>query len=229
MSCGEVEVQLRSDRTVFIPSSGTLLLADVHLGKAQSLRSFGAPISAEVQTSLLQEPLERLARAVAQTGATSVIVLGDLLHAPVGLTPSLIEFVAAWFLQLGAPLLLVPGNHDRRLDLVAQRWGIAILEETHRVNGLLLVHDHAVVSTDVSDFVVAGHVHPAINLPPGYGPRRAPVFALTDSLLVLPAFTTFAAGASVRAADFVRLIAIAEDELVPLTAPARRPPRDAVD
>ena len=112
------------------------------------------------------------------------------------------------------------------LDLVARQWGITILEDTHRLNGLLLVHDPAAVSTDASDFVVAGHVHPAINLPAGCGPRRAPVFALAESMLLLPAFTTFAAGAPIRASDFVRLVAIADNELVPMTGPARRPPRD---
>jgi DNA ligase-associated metallophosphoesterase len=224
--CGDVKVQLRADRTIFIPSSCTLLLADVHLGKAQSLRSLGAPLSGDVQTSLLKEPLDRLARAVEETGATSVIVLGDLLHAPVGLTPTLIDFVTSWRPRLAVPLMLVPGNHDRRLDLVASQWGITILEDTHRLSGLLLVHDPAAVSTDASDFVVAGHVHPAINLPAGCGPRRAPVFAIAESMLLLPAFTTFAAGAPIRPADFVRLIAIADDELVPMTGPSRRPPRD---
>jgi len=224
--CADVEVRLRADRTAFVPARRELLVADIHLGKAQSLRSLGAPLSGDLQSTLLKEPLDRLTAAVTETSAESVIVLGDLLHAPVGLTPALIEFVADWRGGCGVAMHLVPGNHDRRVETIAAHWKITVLDQTHRAGGLLLVHDPAAVSSDASDFVVAGHIHPAINLPASCGPRRAPVFALAESLLLLPAFTTFAAGAPVRASDFARLIAIAGDELVPLSAPGRRSARD---
>jgi len=224
---GDAEVVLRADRTALIATTRTLLLADVHLGKAQTIRALGAPLSADVQRALLDEPLSRWARAVDDTRAERVIVLGDLLHAPAGVTPSLVEHLSRWRETIAVPLAVVPGNHDRGLDQLAPACRFEVLAEVVLHAGISLTHDHAtaLASGLVASHTptIAGHVHPAINIPAGCGPARAPVFAIADHVLTLPAFTTFAAGAPVDPLAFTRLIAIAGDELVPLVAPARRP------
>ena len=37
-------LQLRSERAVHLPAHGALLVADVHVGKAQSFRRLGVPV-----------------------------------------------------------------------------------------------------------------------------------------------------------------------------------------
>lgn len=228
-SLADTRLILRADRTAFLPDTATLLLADIHLGKAQSLRSLGAPLSAGLQTALLDEPLARWAEAIRDTCAARVIVLGDLLHAPVGLTAALIDHVAAWRRAITCPISVVPGNHDRRLEHVAGAWEMAITDACIEYAGLLLTHDpadaDALQRAHAAHLpLVGGHVHPALNLPAACGPSRAPVFAFGAASLTLPAFTTFAAGAPVNPASYERLVAIAGDELVPLAAPPRRTP-----
>jgi metallophosphoesterase superfamily enzyme len=57
-----------------------------------------------------------------------LLILGDLLHAPIGLTPPLIDDVAGRFdalrhsRQLGT--LLIRGNHDSKVDRVIAPWGL---------------------------------------------------------------------------------------------------------
>ncbi|MEN0020954.1 MAG: hypothetical protein AAF747_08745, partial [Planctomycetota bacterium] len=93
----------------------TLLVADTHFGKAEAYRKHGVALP----VSLLDDSLDRLSRAVRATAAERVIVLGDLLHAPVGTTSSLLEAVAEWRAGFPAQIDVVPGNHDRGLHRAA--------------------------------------------------------------------------------------------------------------
>jgi metallophosphoesterase superfamily enzyme len=85
-------VVLRSDRALFLPAERALFVADLHVGKSESLRAAGAPIPVGV----LDETLARLARAAMETASRQIVVLGDLIHAPSGLTDTVRARVAAW-------------------------------------------------------------------------------------------------------------------------------------
>ena len=72
------DVVLLPGRAAFLPSSATLLVADLHLGKAATFRKAGIP----VPEGSAQADLARLARLVRETSARRLVIVGDLLIAP---------------------------------------------------------------------------------------------------------------------------------------------------
>jgi metallophosphoesterase superfamily enzyme len=80
---GGARLWLLAQRAAYLPEHQTLLVADAHVGKAQSFRRLGVPVPGGTTA----ETLDRLSAAVAATGARRVVFLGDLLHSAVDGTP----------------------------------------------------------------------------------------------------------------------------------------------
>lgn len=122
-------MSLFPQRAAFWHASSTLLVADLHLGRQQAWRAGGVPISDRAQLASLDEPLQRLSTVLHATAAARVLVLGDLLHAPAGLTDAMVDHVAAWRAgHRGVRFDVVPGNHDRHLDRVIDAWRLVVAE-----------------------------------------------------------------------------------------------------
>lgn len=189
---GGIEIELLGARAA--RRGSTLLVADLHLGKSETLRRAGAPMCGGDTA----EQLERLDQLVAITGAERVVVLGDLLHAAGGVTPGLVESVAEWRRRRTWEMSVVRGNHDRVLDDVAGAWRLTVLEPGTVEDDLELVHDPCEASR--ARAWVAGHVHPAVRIGGAANAIKLPCFHLVGGLgLILPAFSLFTGGMCVRA------------------------------
>ncbi|MEM9560817.1 MAG: ligase-associated DNA damage response endonuclease PdeM [Planctomycetota bacterium] len=212
LQLGETVVELLAQRAVWVAHERTLLVADLHWGKSETLRRAGAPIPSGV----LAAQFDALDTLVHTHDADRLIVLGDLLHAPVGITDELVERAAAWRRSWGGSFELVEGNHDRRVERVADAMGVTLLGAAAALGegpaGLDLVHDPAHASPGRP--TLAGHIHPAVTLRGGGDRVKLPCFWLSTQTLVLPAFTPFAAGAPIRPAPGDRVVACAQDRLV---------------
>lgn len=195
---GGIEFELLGARAA--RRAGTLFVADLHLGKSEWLRAAGAPMCGGDAA----EQLDRLDRLVAIAGVERVVVLGDLLHAPSGVTEALIESVARWRRAHDWSMSVVRGNHDRVLDDVAEAWALRVLQPGTVEDGLELVHDPADASRTRP--WVAGHVHPAVRIGGAANSIKLPCFHLVGGLgLILPAFSLFTGGSCVRACAGDRL------------------------
>lgn len=220
MTLGEAGVVLLGDRGLWWPIAGTLVLADLHLGKTDAMRASGAPMP----SGITRDTLQRVDQLLERTAARRLLVVGDLLHAPAGLTDNLIDRVAAW--RAGHPSLgvaLVPGNHDRALKRVVDRWAIDVLPEHHteRFGEESLAFCHEPCHTP-GTHTIAGHLHPAVSLRGGGDQIKLPCFVVGERCTVLPAFSRFTAGAVVRPAGDERLFGVAEGMLIPCDrVPAR--------
>ncbi|MEZ6232769.1 MAG: ligase-associated DNA damage response endonuclease PdeM [Phycisphaerales bacterium] len=219
VGCFEIEavgerLWLMPERAVWWPRRETLIVADLHLGKSQALRAGGAAVPAGV----LDESLARLTSAIERAGATRLLVVGDLLHAGIGLTPDLIDRVAAWRREFPGVVAVVPGNHDRSLARVRDAWGLEITDGIHVDAPLAFVHDPATCENADAlpgvGFTWCGHVHPAVRIRGGGDAVKLPCFAIGPRLGLLPAFTRFAAGGGWSRASGWRTIAIAEERLI---------------
>jgi len=181
------------DRAVFVPAAETLVIADIHLGKAAA-SSVDAPIDdgADIR--------ERLESVLAATEPSTVVVAGDLLHSFSRLPHSverdldrLLETVDA----VGAKLVVTPGNHDTLLETVFD--GETTLEYELADGETVVCHGHDRPETTADRYIV-GHDHPALSIEGRkrpcvlYGPN---VYDGAD-VLVLPAFTRLAAGATIN-------------------------------
>lgn len=217
-------ISLFPARGVLWHERSTLLVADLHLGRQQAWRAGGVPISGEAQIASLDEPLERLSMLLRATGARRLLILGDLLHAPAGLTEAMIERVAEWRREHGACRVeVVPGNHDRGLDRVRDAWSLGVLEAIVREPPFVFVHDPADVPTGEPEPLVAccGHVHPMVRLSSRGDAVRAPAFFLSPRRLLLPAFSGMNSGATVSPLPSDRVFAIAGSRMIDLGVRAK--------
>lgn len=205
------DFELLPTRAAYWHAKRTLLVADLHLGKSETFQRAGVPMP----SGAMHEALDRLGRVIAETNAQRVLVLGDLLHAPAGITPSMIDAVSAWRSRLDVLIQVVCGNHDREIERVASAWNVQLLGDSHSEDGVGFVHDPdspAVAGMD--GFVWAGHVHPAISMGRGKTSIKLASFVIGDRVGVLPAFSLFTAGATVGSRRGGRVFACAGDEVL---------------
>jgi DNA ligase-associated metallophosphoesterase len=192
---------------------GTVLVADVHLGKSEVFQRHGIPVPAAATTTTL----ERLGALVSGTRAAQLVVLGDLVHG--ALDAALVEAVAAWRSTLTCAVALVRGNHDRHAPSLPPRWRIDELSTGHRLGEIALHHDPA--DADPSGFSLAGHAHPGALLRSRRDAIRAPAFHLFPHVCILPAFGEFTGSVLLRRQAGDRLVAVVAGELIELPVPPR--------
>jgi putative SbcD/Mre11-related phosphoesterase len=132
--------------------------------------------------------------------------LGDIVHQAVPVTEVVGEFralVAALNEQCGTELIL--GNHDKDLRRLAG--GEFRFSTELRVGGFLLLHGNASAELGETSFAIIGHEHPAISIGDGIMGRKFPCFLASESLLILPAFSLWAAGSDIRTHSFMSPLA----------------------
>ena len=211
------DILLLAGRAAFLPSTATLLVADLHLGKAATFRNAGIP----VPEGSAQADLARLERLVRDTAARRLIVLGDLFHARSGCTQAVFdEFAASRARMPGTEVLLIPGNHDRAIGKIPASLGIDSCLRTHDEPPFHFVHEPA---TDLPEpgrtcFTIAGHLHPTVVLRSPSGDRITErCFVAEEATLVLPAFGSFTGGHRMRHADGLRLWIARDDGVADVT------------
>lgn len=190
---------LDARRALFLAETQTLVAADLHLGYAWAHRHGGQllPVSAP------EDAPQRLLALIESYAPREVVLLGDIVHRAVAveaLQAELCELINTLHARLR--LILVAGNHDRHLRRLLDECGLDLpLQTEHRCGKYLLVHgDARRVENAAPGCVIMGHEHPAITISDGVATRaKCPCFLLSEEVLVLPAFSSWAAGTSVRA------------------------------
>jgi len=200
------ELLMLPERAVFHPASGSLLLADVHLGKAATFRALGVPVPG----GTTGRTLARLDDLLTRSGARALYLLGDLLHGPHARRSGMFDELSRWRMRHRAvEVVLVRGNHDDRAGDPPARCGIEAVDPGHKLEGISLLHEPrasasngrgsspgASPSTLSSGraFSLAGHLHPVWHLGGRTDRLRLPCFWVREGGAVLPAFGEFTGG-----------------------------------
>jgi DNA ligase-associated metallophosphoesterase len=216
VSAAGERILLMPQRTAFWASRSTLLLADLHLGKGETLAAAGVPMPPGVTG----HDLARLGDALRLTGARRVLILGDLLHAGIGIVPALVEQFGQWRAGFDAEFTLVPGNHDRHVQRVAAQWTIDVAPPVVHEGPFTFVHD-AAHSHGGASYVWSGHVHPLCRLAAGGDSLTFPCFLVDEQETILPAFSRFTAGVCVGVPATARAFGVADGRVMDLTPPPR--------
>ena len=200
------ELELLPQRALWQADTGLLLVADLHLGKAESFQASGIPLPSDGDLSNLNALLE----LATQLRPQRVVVLGDLIHSRFGLTAELREKIRALPELLGCPLELIGGNHDQG------SWFEGLQAKPACRYGPLWLSHEPCTPADPALLNVAGHVHPVAVLGHGSDRLRLPCFALhkPQQQLLLPAFGSLTGGYAVSA-DHQRWV-IAEQSVLAL-------------
>lgn len=200
---------LLAERAVWWETKRTLIVADVHLGKAASFRRGGIPIP----RGTTDTDLSRLTRLVDALEAESLVVVGDLVHDRRGLTPELRKSVAQWRRRhKSLRWSVVVGNHDRRAGELPPEWNVENAGDELIVDPFVLRHDPEPSS---AGYVLAGHIHPSVALcdVAARSRLRIPCFWFGPKVGVLPAFGRFTGTHTVRPRAGDGVYAVADGEI----------------
>lgn len=211
------DIVLLPGRAAWLPASGTLLVADLHLGKAAAFRQAGIPVP---EGSALAD-LARLERLVAERQPRRLLILGDLFHARSGCTERVFAEFAAMRARITATeVLLIVGNHDRSVGRLPAALGIDSCFRTLDEPPFHFVHEPAtdLPEPDRTGFTIAGHLHPTLSIRAPGGDRIAErCFVAQEDVLVLPAFGSFTGGHRIEAEPGMRLWVARDDGVVEVT------------
>ncbi|MFM7676440.1 MAG: ligase-associated DNA damage response endonuclease PdeM [Synechococcus sp.] len=200
------------EKAVWDPQQELLLLADLHLGKAETFQAHGIPLPSDGDAGTLNA----LLALAHHWRPRRVVVLGDLIHARVGITAELRQKLRALPELLGCPLQLIGGNHERGswLEGLPQ-------EPSQAAGGLWLSHEPEPCEGRLN---LCGHLHP-VALLGGAGDRlRLPCFAYDGwaERLALPSFGQLTGGHPCPPGE--QLWLVAEGSVVPCGAGITPPP-----
>lgn len=205
IECAAAELILLPQRAAYVPADRSLLVADLHIGKAVSFRRLGVPVPGGTTA----ESLAMLSAALTASGAQRIVFLGDFLHSARARAPGTLQALHQWRQRHPAiTLTLVRGNHDRHAGDPPAALGIEVVEEPFALGALRLVHDPLAPAS--SGYALAGHLHPCVHLAGRAHDRlRLPCFHFGKRVGVLPAFGAFTGMHPIRREDGDRVYAIA--------------------
>lgn len=190
---------LHGDGSLYLPDFESLLLADLHWGKATHFRRAGIPAPGGIAHSNSQ----RLRAALTRYPKCRVFFLGDLFHSAQNSESESLRHLLESHPEHQYHLVL--GNHDRDVP----NWNCLKVAARMELGGQFeLVHEPPGCDFDAQRPFVkpeggnetqgtgkrtfAGHLHPAVLLRGGgKGRARIPVFYFNEWLTVLPPFGTF--------------------------------------
>ncbi len=229
-------ITLDVSRAVWLERERILAVSDLHLGYAWAQRHDGQlmPISGP------DDAVSRLEALCREYRPEQLIVLGDIVHRalPVqGIEHDLKQLIAT-VEGLGIRAEFILGNHDRHLQKLFAKNGFQ-----HQIQRELTLgrfefrhgDDPAIYSKDALEqlrarngCILMGHEHPAISLGDGVASHiKCPCFLVSPEIIILPAFSRWAAGTSINSphwnsriterVSFSKAVAICNDKLLPIS------------
>jgi DNA ligase-associated metallophosphoesterase len=205
-----VTLQLYAQGAAFWPARSTLLVADLHLGKASTFRRHGIP----VPTGSSAATLAKVSQLLTTTGASRLTILGDMFHAASSLTDEVRRQLRRLFGEhCNVHVTLIRGNHDARIHFW-DGWPVEVIDDIQIIDRVAFTH-HPDQNPDGADLVVCGHIHPAVRL----GGRedqlgKLPCFYFSDDQLVLPALGEFTGTHEIKRKSGDRIWVVAEESLI---------------
>lgn len=208
-----MELTLLPEKAVWIDSMRTLLLADIHLGKASHFRKSGIPIPEQVHDL----DYKRLKELIQRYSPKDVYFLGDLFHSSWNeqwedLSSFLPQFPESTF-------HLVLGNHDILPTEKYQDTNLQVYRNAVVLESFLLSHEPTIPPPGLLN--ICGHIHPGILLK-GKAKQtvRIPCFYYSEEILVLPSFGNFTGLFLINGKKSDYVWGIAEERVIPILSPA---------
>lgn len=206
------KLELLPERAIWWGACQTLLIADLHLGKAATFRARGLPVPA----GNTARDLQRLSKLIQDHHPRRLLILGDLIHAPES-EPTLQTFLN-WRQQYPhLTISVVLGNHDRHLPREILPHAVEVYDSSFQEAGFEFTHQTVDCPTVPT---LAGHLHPMVRLTDFDGSGiHVPCFVIGDRLIILPAFSQFTGGCRVPHRPGTTCYAVGAGKVVPVSRP----------
>lgn len=200
-------MQLLPQRAVYWPAHATLIVADIHFGKAAAFRAQGVPVPRGTTT----QNLAALDVLIAAYDVQRIIFLGDFLHARASHASATLNALRRWRARNTAmQLTLVRGNHDAHAGDPPSDLDITVVDEPYELDSFSFCHHpHA----HARGYVVAGHLHPVYRLTTAGDSVRLPCFVFGAASSVLPSFGAFTGGFAITPQQGERVFVATDDSV----------------
>lgn len=191
ITCSGETLILSTEKAIYWAERKTLIISDLHLGKAAHFRKHGIPVPATVGRS----DLERLSALIQQYEPENLLITGDMFHHK--LNSDIADF-AAWREHFSSlRILLIKGNHDRLKRHQYAALNIEVFDMEWIEGPFRFIHEPPDQQDDY--YTISGHIHPGVTV---YGKARQrlslPCFYFGKNHAVLPAFSAFTGLSSIK-------------------------------
>ncbi|MEL6252803.1 MAG: ligase-associated DNA damage response endonuclease PdeM [Bacteroidota bacterium] len=199
---------LHPHRAIYWEEKKTLLVADLHLGKARHFRRAGLAVPIAVS----EKNIEILQSLISEFQTERLLILGDLFHSSRNHAWDQFKDWLAGHPKMKA--VLIPGNHDFHQKEAYETMGLIVEEEPY-VEGEF-VFSHIPIKEPMEEkYNLAGHIHPAVRLSgDGRQSMSLPCFYFGEWQGLLPAFGKFTGNGYIEVCQGDRVFVIAEDEVL---------------
>ncbi len=196
--------ELLPEKAIYWIEKETLIIGDLHFGKAGHFRKSGIPVSEMIHS----KDFVTLEKLLVRKKPIRVIFLGDLFHSDYNQSW---EAFRNWIKNhQDIHFQLVLGNHD---ILSPELYRIKNMEVLDILEEAPFCFTH--IPEQTSLYNIAGHLHPAIRLR-GKGRQsvKVPCFYFSKEQGVLPAFGSFTGTAALKVEENDHVFAIAEKQVI---------------
>ncbi len=207
---------LSPERCIYWEDQKTLIVADLHFGKAGHFRKSGIGIPQNV----FREDLQRLFHLIQFYKPVKVIIVGDLFHSRENRE---MDFFLKWRQDFASlEIILVKGNHD----ILDQQWyhaaGILVKDSVLHYPGFSFIHDPAEIKQTNPDtpgnYFFSGHLHPGVTVKSaGKQALSFPCFYFGKDYAVLPAFGKFTGTSKIKQKKGESIYAIVAQTIISLS------------
>lgn len=206
LTTGQLNCQFFPQHAVLLNPYRTLLLSDLHLGKANHFQKNGLAVPSGAD----EDTLQQLRVLIERANPSKVWVLGDLFHS---IANNAVEHFKRFIEQFPEiEFGLITGNHDILASETYKELGLKLLGSSIQLDHILLTHEPV---PDSTSFQIYGHIHPAVVLKGAARQRLVKAcFWLSNNYLCLPAFGRFTGGAIVKPGKHDRIIVSTGKELL---------------
>ena len=199
------KLQLLAEKAIYWSAQKTLIITDLHLGKAMHFRRAGIPVPGGVE----QLNLQRLEDLIVSTRPNEVLLLGDLFHSD--LNSSWQGFIDLRAKHASTKFTLVTGNHD---VLEEQDYTKAKLDTLPFLDrGPFHFTHHPTEHSSL--YNLAGHVHPGIRM---FGKAKQtiqlPCFFFGKTAGIIPAFGGFTGLCRMKRKEADRVFVTVQDRVL---------------
>lgn len=202
---------LHAEKALYWSARRTLLIADLHLGKAAHFRKEGIPVPRQLQS----RNFARLEKLLAEFAPERVLFLGDLFHSVHNESWAAFAKFLRGFPDVSFELVL--GNHDILTDSHYAEAGLTLHAEPYFMPPFILSH-HPQDELIEGFYNLHGHIHPCVYLE-GRGRQylRLPCFHFGRYHGILPAFGEFTGMARTETYTGDRVFVVAENTVTEVT------------
>ncbi len=182
---------LHPSRVLYWPDQNLLVVSDLELGKAERFLYGGLTRRSQAQW----EDLVRLTKLCRKFQVEHLMILGDFIHSPHGVTEEIVQDFSDFLLRIDSDVTLICEDQDRgAIKLLGALFPKMEMLYQWQIGSFIFQHKPPTVTPDETCFHWCGHQHPVVEVREGDRTLHWPCFVINSNVGILPAYSSLSDG-----------------------------------